>query len=128
MATHKAKRVGPYELGRTLGEGNFAKARYFISVIYRRWRSCERPKPHTLLENYILFLFIPQVKFATNVETGMHYAVKIINKDRIEEETLAAQIKREIAVMKLVRHPNVVNLIEVRDDITFLHPLLIPHT
>ena len=55
---------------------------------------------------------LEQVKFATNVETGLHYAVKMIDKSRMEEAKMVAQIKREIAVMKLVRHPNVVNLIE----------------
>ena len=49
-----------------------------------------------------------------NVETSLHFAIKIISKERIEEERLSAQIKREIAVMKVVRHPNVVNLIEAR--------------
>lgn len=76
--SQKAKRVGRYELGRTLGEGNFAK-----------------------------------VKFATNVETKEHFAIKALSRSRIEEEQMVTQIKREISVMKLVRHPNVVNLIEV---------------
>ncbi|KAL4573762.1 hypothetical protein LXL04_020579 [Taraxacum kok-saghyz] len=57
------KKVGKYEIGRTLGEGTFAK-----------------------------------VKFAKNTETG---------------EAVAVKIKREISIMKIVRHPNIVRLHEV---------------
>ncbi|KAF3322630.1 CBL-interacting protein kinase 32 isoform X3 [Carex littledalei] len=75
----KVKRqVGKYELGRTLGEGTFAK-----------------------------------VRFARNVETGEHVAIKILEKEKIMKHKMVEQIKREISIMKLVKHPNVVCLLEV---------------
>ncbi|GMG98843.1 hypothetical protein Nepgr_000683 [Nepenthes gracilis] len=70
--------VGKYELGRTIGEGTFAK-----------------------------------VKFARNSETGEPVAIKIMDKDKVIKHKMAEQIKREIATMKRIKHPNVVCLYEV---------------
>lgn len=72
------RRVGKYELGRTIGEGTFAK-----------------------------------VKFARNSETGEPVAIKIIDKEKVLKHKLVEQIKREVATMKLIKHPNVVRLYEV---------------
>ncbi|KAJ6313727.1 hypothetical protein OIU77_015081 [Salix suchowensis] len=74
----KGMQLGKYELGRTLGEGNFGK-----------------------------------VKLAKNIETGQPFAVKILEKNRIIELKITDQIKREIATLKLLKHPNVVRLHEV---------------
>ncbi|KAJ9146641.1 hypothetical protein P3X46_028879 [Hevea brasiliensis] len=72
------RRVGKYEVGRTIGEGTFAK-----------------------------------VKFARNSETGEPVALKILDKEKVLKNKMAEQIKREIATMKLIKHPNVVQLFEV---------------
>ncbi|KAF0916675.1 hypothetical protein E2562_010524 [Oryza meyeriana var. granulata] len=72
------RRVGKYEVGRTIGEGTFAK-----------------------------------VKFAQNTETGESVAMKVVDRSSILKHKMADQIKREISIMKLVRHPNVVRLHEV---------------
>ncbi|GAV83655.1 Pkinase domain-containing protein/NAF domain-containing protein [Cephalotus follicularis] len=45
--------------------------------------------------------------------SGESVAIKVINKDFIKKEKLMEQIKREISVMRLVRHPNIVELKEV---------------
>ncbi|ERN08247.1 hypothetical protein AMTRI_Chr09g37960 [Amborella trichopoda] len=71
-------RVGKYELGRTLGEGSFAK-----------------------------------VKFARNVDTGDCVAIKVVDKEQVLKHKMVEQIKREISTMKLIKHPNVVQLFEV---------------
>ncbi len=54
-----------------------------------------------------------QVKYATDVETQVHYAIKMFSREAVASPQLAASIKREIAVMKHVRHPNIVSLREV---------------
>ncbi|EPS61861.1 hypothetical protein M569_12931, partial [Genlisea aurea] len=54
-----------------------------------------------------------KVHHARNLESGQSVAVKIIDKDRIMKVGLIDQIKREISTMRLVRHPNVVELHEV---------------
>nr|QSH71661.1 CBL-interacting protein kinase [Hedychium coronarium] len=78
MNTTKVKRVSKYELGRTIGEGTFAK-----------------------------------VKFARNIETGEPVAIKILDKEKVLKHKLVEQIKREVATMKLIKHPNVVRIYEV---------------
>ncbi|KAL6609791.1 hypothetical protein ACP70R_039760 [Stipagrostis hirtigluma subsp. patula] len=54
-----------------------------------------------------------RVYYARNLTTGQSVAIKMINKDKILRLGLMDQIKREITVMRLVRHPNVVQLFEV---------------
>lgn len=72
------KRVGKYEIGKTLGEGTFGK-----------------------------------VKWAVDTSTNQKVAIKILDKEKIQRQNMGAQIKKEISIMKMVRHPNVVKLHEV---------------
>lgn len=88
MSTH-GRKVGRYELGRTLGEGTFAK-----------------------------------VKFAINTDNGESVALKVLDKDKILRHKMVDQIKREISIMKLVRHPNVVRLHEVLASRTKIYIVL----
>lgn len=62
-----------------------------------------------------------KVKLARSFETGDYVAIKIIQrfskKRRLGRVASPEQkIKREIAILKKVRHPNVVGLLEVIDD------------
>ncbi|RZB55128.1 CBL-interacting serine/threonine-protein kinase 1 isoform C [Glycine soja] len=82
-------RLGKYDLGRTLGEGNFGK-----------------------------------VKFARNTDSGQAFAVKIIDKNTIVDINITNQIIREIATLKLLRHPNVVRLYEVLASKTKIYMVL----
>ncbi|GAV75016.1 Pkinase domain-containing protein/NAF domain-containing protein [Cephalotus follicularis] len=82
-------RVGKYELGRTLGEGTFAK-----------------------------------VKFARNMVTGEHVAIKILDKEKVLKHKMIGQIKREISTMKLIRHPNVIRMYEVMASKTKIYIVL----
>jgi len=77
-STRGSKKVGKYEIGRTLGEGTFGK-----------------------------------VKYARDTITGKSVAVKILDKESIQQQNMGAQIKKEISIMKMVKHDNVVNLLEV---------------
>ncbi|KAM2095098.1 hypothetical protein ACFX1R_018951 [Malus domestica] len=54
-----------------------------------------------------------KVKFARNCETGESVAMKILAKSTILKHRMVDQIKREISIMKIVRHPNIVRLHEV---------------
>lgn len=85
----KGMRLGKYELGRILGEGNFGK-----------------------------------VKFAKNIETGQSFAVKILEKKKILNLKITDQIKREIATLKLLKHPNIVRLYEVLASKTKIYMVL----
>ncbi|OEL16119.1 CBL-interacting protein kinase 6 [Dichanthelium oligosanthes] len=54
-----------------------------------------------------------RVHAARDLRTGRGVAVKVVAKDKVERAGMAEQIKREIAVMKMVSHPNIVELHEV---------------
>lgn len=84
-----SRKVGKYEVGRTIGEGTFAK-----------------------------------VKFARNKETGDCVAMKILAKSTILKHKMVDQIKREISIMKIVRHPNIVRLHEVLASRTKIYIIL----
>ncbi|XP_042491933.1 CBL-interacting serine/threonine-protein kinase 21-like isoform X2 [Macadamia integrifolia] len=73
-----AATIGKYQLGRTIGEGTFAK-----------------------------------VKLAFDTVTRQHVAVKIIDKEMVIKNKLMDQVKREISTMKLLHHPNIVQIYEV---------------
>ena len=83
------RKIGKYEVGRTIGEGTFAK-----------------------------------VKFARNSETGDSVAIKIMAKTTILQHRMVEQIKREISIMKIVRHPNIVRLHEVLASQTRIYIIL----
>lgn len=54
-----------------------------------------------------------KVYFARSLRTGQSVAIKMIDKEKILRVGLVDQIKREISVMRLVRHPYIVQLYEV---------------
>nr|GEX73527.1 CBL-interacting protein kinase 18 [Tanacetum cinerariifolium] len=78
----------------------------------------EKKKGNILMQRYELGKLLGQGTFAKvyharNLKTGKSVAVKVIDKAKVMQNGLIDQIKREISVMKLVRHPNVVQLYEV---------------
>lgn len=54
-----------------------------------------------------------KVYHARKLKTKKSVAVKVIEKGKVMENNLIDQIKREISTMRLVKHPNVVQLHEV---------------
>ncbi|KAM0935034.1 putative protein kinase CAMK-CAMKL-CHK1 family [Dioscorea sansibarensis] len=65
-----------------------------------------------------------KVKFARNVETGNPVAIKILNKNEVLRHKMVEHIKREISTMKLIKHPNVVQLYEVMASKTKIYIVL----
>ncbi|TYI80051.1 hypothetical protein E1A91_D05G064400v1 [Gossypium mustelinum] len=53
-----------------------------------------------------------KVYYAKELKSGESVAIKVINKAEVKKEGMMEQIKREISVTRLVRHPNVVELKE----------------
>ncbi|KAL1816133.1 hypothetical protein DCAR_0520510 [Daucus carota subsp. sativus] len=54
-----------------------------------------------------------KVYHARNLQSGKNVAMKIVSKEKVIKIGMTEQVKREIAVMKMVRHDNIVNLDEV---------------
>ncbi|CAI7929770.1 unnamed protein product [Closterium sp. NIES-54] len=65
-----------------------------------------------------------KVKYAVHATTGEPVAMKVLDKEKIIRHKMVDQIKREISVMKLVRHPNVVRLYEVLASRTKIYIIL----
>ncbi|CAL9125252.1 unnamed protein product, partial [Musa textilis] len=65
-----------------------------------------------------------KVKYARNVVTGEAFAVKILDRKRIQSLKIDDQIKREIGTLKLLKHPNVVRLHEVSASKTKIYMVL----
>ncbi|OVA07259.1 Protein kinase domain [Macleaya cordata] len=75
-------------------------------------------KGNILMQRYELGRVLGQGTFAKvyhgrNLRTNQSVAIKVIDKEKILKVGMIDQIKREISVMRLVRHPNVVQLYEV---------------
>lgn len=54
-----------------------------------------------------------KVYYARNLTNGQSVAIKMIDKEKVLRIGLMDQIKREISIMRIVRHPNVLQLFEV---------------
>ncbi|XP_050218026.1 CBL-interacting serine/threonine-protein kinase 10 [Mercurialis annua] len=75
-------------------------------------------KPSVLTQKYEIGRLLGQgtfakVYYARSILTNQSVAVKVIDKEKISRVGLVEQIKREISVMRIVRHLNIVQLYEV---------------
>ncbi|KAM6582521.1 hypothetical protein CsatB_009523 [Cannabis sativa] len=75
-------------------------------------------KVNVLMQKYDVGKLLGQGNFGKvyhgrNLETGQSVAIKVIDKEKIMKVGMIEQTKREISVMRLVKHPNVVEFYEV---------------
>ncbi|PNY12430.1 CBL-interacting serine/threonine-protein kinase 6-like protein [Trifolium pratense] len=54
-----------------------------------------------------------KVYHAKNLNDGKNVAMKVVGKEKVIKVGMMEQIKREISVMKMVKHPNIVQIHEV---------------
>jgi serine/threonine protein kinase len=54
-----------------------------------------------------------KVKYATDSDNGTVYAMKIVSKQLIKEQQLETQLRKEISIMKMLKHQNLIELVEV---------------
>ena len=57
----------------------------------------------------------------THLITGEKVAIKILEKDKIKDQSDVERVTREIHILKIVRHPNVIQLYEVSDKLRKIH-------
>lgn len=60
------------------------------------------------------------VKLGTHCNTGETVAIKIINRTRLSQSVIT-KVEREIAIMKLIEHENVLSLHDVYENEKFLY-------
>ncbi len=54
-----------------------------------------------------------KVRLGTHTLTGEKVAIKILEKDKIQDKSDIERVTREIQILKIVRHPNVIQLYEI---------------
>uniref|UniRef100_A0A7N1A401 non-specific serine/threonine protein kinase n=1 Tax=Kalanchoe fedtschenkoi TaxID=63787 RepID=A0A7N1A401_KALFE len=87
-------------------------------VVEEETNNNNNTKPVMLLGRYEIGKLLGHGAFAKvysarNVRTDEHVAIKVIDKEKILKGGLIAHIKREISILRRVRHPNIVQLFEV---------------
>jgi len=55
-----------------------------------------------------------KVKMATHILTGEKVAIKILEKEKIVDVSDVERVSREIHILKLLRHKNIIQLYEVK--------------
>lgn len=65
-----------------------------------------------------------KVRHAVHHVTGAHYAVKVMDKSLIRHHSLTVNVRREIAIMRALSHPNIVALHHVLSSPTNLYVVL----
>ncbi|KAF7732339.1 hypothetical protein EC973_005235 [Apophysomyces ossiformis] len=103
-ATQKARKcIGDYYVGKTLGKGASGKIKNSDLLRVDFVDSWARN--------------IGRVKLGIHKYTGEQVAIKIISKAHLAANpAIEKAVRREIAIMKLIRHPNVMALVDVIDD------------
>ncbi|KAL0722327.1 hypothetical protein Bca4012_036926 [Brassica carinata] len=81
-------------------------------------RSPKTPQGSVLMDKYELGKLLGRGSFAKvylarSISTGEDVAIKVIDKEKILKSGLAGHIKREISILRRVRHPYIVHLNEV---------------
>ena len=51
-----------------------------------------------------------KVKYGVNRDTNEAVAIKILDKEKIQKQNMGAQIKKEILIMKMISHKNVISV------------------
>ena len=87
----------------------------FCLCLYMELKNEKKPKN---IGNYTLGKTIGQgtfgkVKLGTHTLTDEKVAVKILEKERIKDVADVERVAREIHILKLIRHPNIIQLYEV---------------
>lgn len=107
--------IGAWRVGREIGKGASGMS------------------PHILFDFSSRELMIGRVRIAKNADTNIYAAMKVIDKAAPERETVCSiatatskeedkcekvkhSIEREVVIMKLIQHPNVIQLYDVYED------------
>ncbi len=54
-----------------------------------------------------------KVKLGIHIPSGEKVAIKILEKDKIIDVADVERVAREIHILKLIRHPNIIQLYEI---------------
>ncbi|WVZ13115.1 hypothetical protein V8G54_017645 [Vigna mungo] len=116
------RKIGKYEVGRTIGEGTFAKVKFA-----RNSETGESVAIKTMAKTTILqHRMVEQVDLVTFNCSENQRECQLLETEvvRLLAGEADVEIKREISIMKIVRHPNIVRLHEVLASKTKIYIIL----
>ncbi|OZJ02142.1 hypothetical protein BZG36_05229, partial [Bifiguratus adelaidae] len=61
-----------------------------------------------------------KVKLGVHVETGAEVAIKLIKKENVDSTARLNKVEREISVLRVARHPNIVKMYDVLETDTYI--------
>ncbi|KAG8924918.1 hypothetical protein FRC01_010899, partial [Tulasnella sp. 417] len=119
---NKTKMIGNWHIGRTIGRGSSG-----ASAVVGGGEVPDLTSSIVTFTSATVQLFLPpgHVRIARHAKTGEYAAVKIVSKHALvnsrmsmahvgeEEDKILLAIEREIVIMKLIDHPNVLSLYHV---------------
>lgn len=85
----KSRSIGHYIIGKNIGEGTFGKVKLGTHILTNEK--------------------VRNTKFKYHFQV----AVKILEKKKIVEEADVQRVSREIEILKMIRHPNIIQLFEI---------------
>lgn len=65
-----------------------------------------------------------KVKLGIHIPTGEKVAIKILEKAKIKDQADADRVSREIKILKIVHHPNVIQLYEIIESTKQLYLIM----
>lgn len=99
------KVVGKYQLGKTLGQG-FVEDPIFLFFV-------STLTPSIMSFCFCFFRTFSKVKLGVDTTNGETFAIKVINKESIKQQNLEEQLKKEITILKMLKHKHLIALKEV---------------
>lgn len=123
-----ANNIGKYQIGRTIGEGMFAKVKLAVDSTNGNYVAVKIIDKRMVMKSNLMFQACSTLSFSTtsrntiklsNIIMYMNYEFCFFLIHHV-----LYQVQREIRTMKILRHPNIVRIHEVCKQLKFAYSLL----
>merc|ERR1719313_1249920 len=84
-----------------------------VTLAAPQWQNSAMSIGHYILGKTIGEGTFGVVRLGTHILTGEKVAVKVLEKERIREVADVERVARELRILKLMRHPHIVQLYEI---------------
>ena len=111
-STHLPRKIKCYRITKTLGQGSFGKVkRTYLKNFHsqKKFRAKTRKRRRRRLYSNTVAIHEP---------SGCPVAIKILNRERIKSLGMQDKVRREINILKRIRHPHIIRMYEVIDSPT----------
>jgi 5'-AMP-activated protein kinase, catalytic alpha subunit len=97
---------------------------YKIIMVEQSQKKEPRSIGHYFVEKVIGEGTFGKVRMGTHKLTQEKVAIKILEKKKIKDVTDVERVAREIHILKLIRHPNIIQLYEIIETPKFLYLIM----